>query len=33
MFLLDQVQLLTSSESATFFVIGDWGGIPAFPFL
>ena len=24
--------MVTDSESVSFFIIGDWGGIPVFPF-
>ena len=28
----DQVEVKTADETVSFFVIGDWGGIPVFPY-
>jgi hypothetical protein len=30
--ILDQVKVYTEDDTISFFVIGDWGGIPVFPY-
>ena len=32
MLFLDNVTMITDTDKVSFFIIGDWGGLPVFPY-